>query len=195
MTPATRVALAALTAVAAGLLMVTAFSDHWFHAPYSSMMGDINWDGFGGPSTRIGDGLTLADVVSVVAGLSTLLGPLCGLLVAFGTIAGRRRDHVPRLPALLGAIFAFAALLFQAISIAMWPIGEQPEPRGFGWAMPAFFVAGVLFAAAIAALWRDASKRARASADALARVNRELAARDLATIPESEPEEPPVERV
>lgn len=167
MTPPTRVALGVATAVAAVLLMVTAFSDRWFHAPYGYREYDrhINWDGFGGPSREMSDGLTLPDVVSAVAGLATLFGPLCGFLVAFGTIVGRRRDHVPRLPALLGAIFAFAALLLQALAIAMWPIGEQPEPRGFGWAMPAFFVAGLLFAAVVTALWRDASRRARSADD------------------------------
>ncbi len=195
MTPATRVALAAACAAASAVLLVTAFSGHWFHAPYDMpTITDLNWDGFGGPSDE-SVGLSPRDLLAIVAGLATMFAPLCALLVAFGVIAGRRRDHVPRLPALLAALFAPVAVLFQALAVATWPISRQPEPHGFGWAMPAFFVAGLLLVACVVPLWRDAARRARASAAALAKVDRELAARDLATLPESEPDEPPVERL
>jgi hypothetical protein len=92
-------------------------------------------------------------------------------------------------------LFVAAAIAFQAVAVTTWPISKQPEPRGFGWAMPVYFVAAIALLVPLVLLWRDASRRARASAAALAKVDRELAARDLATIAEDEPEEPPVERL
>jgi len=191
--PSTRVALGSTAAAAAMLLLATVFSEHWFHAADRFGNG-IDWSGFGGPynDTR---GTTAGEVMNIIAGLSAMFAPLCALLVAFGTIAGRRRDHVPRLPALLATIAATTAVALQAIAITTWPISRQLEPRGYGWAMPLFFVAGLALAGAAATLWRDASRRARTSAEALAKVNRELAAKDLAALPELAPEEPPVERV
>ncbi|HEU5057054.1 MAG TPA: hypothetical protein VFU21_11040, partial [Kofleriaceae bacterium] len=126
---------------------------------------------------------------------SSLFAVGLGLFVAFGAMVGRRRDHVPRLSALFAWSFAAAAIAFQAIAITTWPISKQPEPRGFGWAMPVYFIAALALLVPLLLLWRDASRRARASAAALAKVDRELAAKDLSTIPEAEPEEPPVERL
>jgi len=96
---------------------------------------------------------------------------------------------------LLCGVGAASTILLQALEMTKWDVGEQIEPHGFGWAMPAFFASGLALAGCVAALWRDASKRARASAAALAKVNRELAARDLAAMPDAVAEEPPVERV
>jgi hypothetical protein len=200
MTPAGRVGLACAVVAAAALLVVSATSKRWFHYHYQGVLAeerDTEWEGFGGPSDPDEHeiALTVSDVVAAVAGFSSLFALGLGLLAAFGTIVGRRRDHVPRLPALLGWSFSAAALAFQALAVAMWPVSKQPEPRGFGWAMPLYFIAAVALLAMLLLLWRDASRRARASADALAKVDRELAAKDLATIPDAEPEELPVERV
>ena len=195
MTPAGRVGLAGSVVAASALVMLSATSDHWFHhhndSPYTEH--ETEWEGFDGPdepydgSTR----LTMSDVVAVTAGFSSLFALGLGLFVAFGTVVGRRRDHVPRLSALFAWSFAAGAIVFQALAIATWPISKQPEPRGFGWAMPVYFIAVVALLIPLILLWRDASRRARASAAALAKVNRELAAKDLASIPDAEPEEPP----
>lgn len=199
MTPAGRVGLACAVVAASALLVLGATSDRWFHhhddSPYAE--SQTEWEGFGGPDEPYdgSTGLTGSDVVAATAGFSSLFALGLGLFVAFGTIVGRRRDHVPRLSALFAWIFAAGAIAFQAIAIITWPISEQSEPRGFGWAMPVYFIAAVALLVPLLLLWRDASRRARASAAALARVNRELAAKDLASIPEAEPEEPPVERL
>ena len=47
------------------------------------------------------------------------------------------------------------------------------EPRGFGWAMPLYFLAAVPLTVAAAVLWRDASRRARSSKAALEKLERE----------------------
>ena len=200
MTPAGRVGLACSVVVASALVVLSATSDHWFHHRYDGVLEedkDTEWEGFDGPDEPYdgSTGLTMSDLVAVTAGFSSLFALGLGLFVAFGTIVGRRRDHVPRLAALFAWCFAAGAIAFQAIAIATWPISKQLEPRGFGWAMPLYFIAVVALLVPLILLWRDASRRARASAAALAKVNRELAAKDLATIPEAEPEEPPVERL
>ena len=199
MTPAGRVGLACAVVAASALAVVSATRDRWFHhhddSPY--IEGDTEWDGFDGPDEPYdgSTGLTGSDVVAATAGFSSLFALALGLFVAFGTIVGRRRDHVPRQAALFAWCFAAGAIAFQAIAIATWPISKQAEPRGFGWAMPVYFIAVIGLLVPLLLLWRDASRRARASAAALAKVNRELAAKDLATIPEAEPDEPPVDRL
>ena len=185
--------LGVVTGVAAIGLLVTMFSDSWYHSAweYVDPSEMPRWFGAGGP----GDDTLLRRVAGIAMFVGTILAAGCGLVVAIGTAAGARRDHVPRLAALLALVGAALATPFQALSVMTWPSVKVLEPRGFGWAMPVFFLSGAAVIVTALLLWRDASKRARASAAALAKVNRELAARDLAAMPDAVAEEPPVERV
>jgi hypothetical protein len=193
MTPGTRVTLGALAALAAIGLLVTMFSDSWYHSAYEYLDPQEmpRWFGAGGP----GDGTLLDTIAGITMFVGVIIAGACGLVVGIGTAAGARRDHVPRLAALLAWIAAGLAIPFQALAVMRWPSVKVLEPRGFGWAMPVFFLSGLTMVVTALVLWREASRRARASAAALAKVNRELAAKDLAGMPELLPEEPPVERV
>jgi hypothetical protein len=193
MVPAVRVSLGMVVGVCALLIGACFFSGHWYHSAPDSpyLRGDVDWHGVFGPRETT----TLARVLVMVGFVATLLAIGCGLIVALGTAAGARRDHVPRMAALLAWSGALAVSTTQAIAVLTWDLGTLPEPKGVGWAMPVFFLVGPALAIAGFLLWRDAGSRARTSAAALAKVNRELAARDLAAMPDAELEEPPVERV
>jgi hypothetical protein len=185
--------LGIVVGVCALLIAACFFAGHWYRSAPDSpyLRGEVDWHGAAGPRETT----TLGRVLIIVDFIGTLLATGCGLILAVGTVAGVRRDHVPGLAALIAWTGALAASIAQAIAVLTWDLGSLPEPRGVGWAMPVFFLVGPALTAAGVLLWRDASQRARASAAALAKVDRELAARDLATIPDAEPEEPPVERV
>lgn len=193
MEPGTRVTLGVVTGAAAIGMVVTMFSDSWYHSAweYVDPAELPRWFGAAGP----GDDTLLGRIAGIGMFIGTILAAGCGLVVAVGTAAGKRRDHVPRLAALLALLGAALATPFQALWVMTWPSVKVLEPRGFGWAMPVFFVSGAAVIVAALVLWREASRRARASAAALATVNRELAARDIAGLPDAEPEEPPVERL
>jgi hypothetical protein len=194
MRPGTRVSLGLIAGVCALVLIATFFADHWYHSAYDSpyLEDQVDWHGAGGPHSYEG---ILATATMVIFLIGAVLSGSCGVIVAIGTAAGSRRDHVPRLPALLAWTGALAVTLSQAIAVMGWEVSRLPEPKGVGWAMPAFFLAAPALSAASLLLWRDASRRARASRAALAKVDRELAARDLASLPEGAAPEPPVERV
>jgi len=187
------VTLGIITGLAAALLVVTMLSDGWYHSAYEFVRPDelVRWSDAGGP----GDDTLVGTIAGITMFVGVVIAGACGLVVGIGTAAGARRDHVPRLAALLAWTGAALAIPFQALAVMRWPSVKVLEPRGFGWAMPVFFLSGLTVVVTALILWREASRRARASAAALAKVNRELAARDLAGMPELVPEEPPVERV
>jgi len=192
MRPAVRVLLGIVVGVCALLIVACFFADHWYRSANDSpyLRGEVDWHDVTGPREIT----TLSRVLIIVDFVGTMLASGCGLIVAVGTVAGVRRDHVPGLAALIAWTGALAASIAQAIAVLTWDLGRLPEPRGVGWAMPVFFLVGPALTTAGVLLWRDARSRARASAAALAKVNRELAARDLADMPDAVPDEP-VERV
>ena len=193
MQPRTRVILGVAAAVGCALVLMTLFSSGWYHSPLDPVYapGKVDWYGFGGP---YGDHSTVGYAGQLIAGLCAFMASASGALAALGTLAGARRNHVPRLPALLAALLAPPAVLFQAIAIATWPRDHLADPHGFGWAMPAYFTAAVALAVAASLLHVDARARAKASAASLARVEREMARRDLAGFPDLAAEEP-IERL